>query len=62
MWFLMYFPIANPMYVEGGKTGMVHIWRRVPSLLVRYEWCVGERAVTMVHYLNGLCQTIGLHT
>lgn len=61
-WFPMYIPIANPIYVEGGKTVTVHIWRRVSSLSVWYEWCISEPTVTPIHNPNGRSQTIGLHT
>lgn len=50
------------MYVEEGYTLKVPIRRKVPRLFVRYQWCISERPVTPINYLNGRCQTIVLHT
>lgn len=61
-WFPIYFPIANPVYVEGGKTLTAHMWRCVSSLKVWYEWCISEPSVTAIHNPNGRSYTVGLRT
>lgn len=61
-WFPIYFPIANPVYVEGGKLLTVHMWRCVSSQKVWYEWCISEPSVTPIHNPNGRSHSIGLRT
>lgn len=61
-WFPIVFPITNPVYVEGGKTLTVHMWRRVSSQSVWYEWCITEPTVTSIHNPNGRSHSIGLRT
>eukprot|EP00737_Agarophyton_chilense_P001334 gb/GEZJ01001496.1/.p1 GENE.gb/GEZJ01001496.1/~~gb/GEZJ01001496.1/.p1 ORF type:complete len:703 (+),score=93.33 gb/GEZJ01001496.1/:2870-4978(+) len=59
-WFPMYIPIANPLYVQGGKTITIHFWRCVSSAKVWYEWCVSDPGVTPIHNPNGRSYSIGL--
>lgn len=61
-WFPIFFPICNPVYVEGGKTLTVHMWRRVSSHSVWYEWCISEPSVTAIHNPNGRSHSIGLRS
>lgn len=59
-WFPIFFPIATPMYVEGGRTITAHMWRCVSSSKVWYEWCISEPSVTAIHNPNGRSYSIGL--
>lgn len=61
-WFPLFFPIATPVYVEGGKTLTAHMWRRLSSTKVWYEWCISEPSVTAIHNPNGRSHSIGLRT
>ena len=61
-WFPIYFPIASPVYVEGGKSLTAHIWRCVSSSTVWYEWCISEPSVTTIHNPNGRSHGIGLRS
>lgn len=61
-WFPIFFPIATPVYTEGGKTLTAHMWRCVSSSKVWYEWCVSEPSVTAIHNPNGRSHSIGLRT
>lgn len=61
-WFPIFFPVSNPVYVEGGKTLTVHMWRRTSSQNVWYEWCVTEPRLTPIHNPNGRSHSIGLST
>lgn len=61
-WFPIFFPLRNPVCVEGGKTVTVHMWRRVSSQNVWYEWCLSEPVVTPIHNPSGRSYSIGLRT
>lgn len=61
-WFPIYFPIATPVYAEGGKTITAHMWRCVSPMKVWYEWCISEPSVTAIHNPNGRSNSIGLRT
>lgn len=61
-WFPIFFPVSNPVYVEGGKTLTVHMWRRTSSQNVWYEWCITEPCLTPIHNPNGRSHSIGLNT
>lgn len=52
-WFPLYFPIANPIYVEAGKRIVVHMWRRCSRSSVWYEWAVTDPVVSAIHNPNG---------
>ncbi len=59
-WFPIYFPIANPVYVESGQKITVHMWRRTSASKVWYEWCITEPSVTPIHNSNGRSFAFGL--
>lgn len=52
-WFPIFFPIATPVYVKGGKILTAHMWRCVSPAKVWYEWCVTDPSVTIIHNANG---------
>lgn len=60
-WFPIFFPISSPVYVEGGKTVTVHMWRRKSVSKVWYEWCLTEPVVTPIHNPNGRSYAFGLN-
>ena len=38
-WFPLYFPLREPMYVPGGASVSVSVWRKGSNDRVWYEWC-----------------------
>ncbi|XP_032238768.2 protein arginine N-methyltransferase 5 [Nematostella vectensis] len=59
-WFPFYFPIQDPLYVEGGKTVALHMWRKCTGKKVWYEWSVSRPAPVPIHNPGGRSYVIGL--
>ncbi|EDO41620.1 predicted protein [Nematostella vectensis] len=59
-WFPFYFPIQDPLYVEGGKTIALHMWRKCTGKKVWYEWSVSRPAPVPIHNPGGRSYVIGL--
>lgn len=60
-WFPLYFPIASPIYAQGGKSVVVHMWRRSSSTKVWYEWAVSDPVTTPIHNPNGRSYSFALN-
>lgn len=61
-WFPIFFPIATPVYVQGGKVLTAHMWRCVSPAKVWYEWCITDPSVTMIHNPNGRSHAMSQRT
>lgn len=61
-WFPIFFPIATPVYVQGGKVLTAHMWRCVSPAKVWYEWCITDPSVTMIHNPNGRSHSMSQRT
>jgi len=59
-WFPIFFPLRQPIYVKAGETVTIHIWRKVSSSKVWYEWACTAPTVTPVHNVGGGAYHIGL--
>eukprot|EP00172_Hildenbrandia_rubra_P003545 Plantae.Rhodophyta-Hildenbrandia_rubra.ctg5823.p1 GENE.Plantae.Rhodophyta-Hildenbrandia_rubra.ctg5823~~Plantae.Rhodophyta-Hildenbrandia_rubra.ctg5823.p1 ORF type:complete len:676 (+),score=92.43 Plantae.Rhodophyta-Hildenbrandia_rubra.ctg5823:201-2228(+) len=59
-WFPVYFPMAQPIVCEKGKTLTVHMWRRCAPTTVHYEWCISSPIVSPIHNPEGRSYSIGL--
>uniref|UniRef100_A0A0B7AFA1 Protein arginine N-methyltransferase n=1 Tax=Arion vulgaris TaxID=1028688 RepID=A0A0B7AFA1_9EUPU len=60
-WFPIFFPIKVPINLDRNSKVTIHIWRRVTSKNVWYEWafhCGGQ--ITPIHNPKGRSYTIGL--
>jgi protein arginine N-methyltransferase 5 len=59
-WFPIFFPIKAPFYVSKGDVIELHVWRRVSSSKVWYEWAYTAPDVTEIHNPGGRSYWIGL--
>eukprot|EP01012_Entosiphon_sulcatum_P039880 TRINITY_DN5327_c0_g1_i1.p1 TRINITY_DN5327_c0_g1~~TRINITY_DN5327_c0_g1_i1.p1 ORF type:complete len:616 (+),score=76.75 TRINITY_DN5327_c0_g1_i1:249-1850(+) len=61
-WFPLYFPIKVPVPVREGEPISVHLWRKVGSGKVWYEWAVEASVPSPIHNVNGRSHSMGLST
>ncbi|XP_065829038.1 protein arginine N-methyltransferase 5-like [Oscarella lobularis] len=59
-WFPIYFPIKEPMYLDGTSPLEVHFWRRRTRTKVWYEWAIVRPRTTPIHNVGGRSHSIGL--
>lgn len=59
-WFPIFFPLKEPLYLQGNSDLEINFWRCVSKRSVWYEWLVTKPTVGTVHNPNGRSYTIGL--
>ncbi|XP_067931208.1 protein arginine N-methyltransferase 5-like [Watersipora subatra] len=59
-WFPIFFPLKEPVHLTAGATVKVHMWRRVSTKNVWYEWTISEPYPVSIHNPKGRSYTIGL--
>ncbi|GAM20427.1 hypothetical protein SAMD00019534_036020 [Acytostelium subglobosum LB1] len=59
-WFPIFFPIREPINVNGNNTITVHFWRNATRAKVWYEWAVTSPSISAIHNPGGRSYWIGL--